>query len=58
MRIDMKKYTIHFLLNDDGVTSVEYAFIAVVVVVAIAGTLPLIGSSVSRMFRAVLDGFP
>lgn len=54
----MKECAIRFLLNDDGVTAIEYALIAGVVVVAIAGVLPSIGSSVSSMFRAVLDGFP
>ena len=54
----MRKHIIHCLWSEDGVTSVEYALIAGIVVVSIAGVLPLIGSSVLGMFQAVLDGFP
>jgi Flp pilus assembly pilin Flp len=54
----MKKLAIHFLLSDDGVTSIEYALIASLIVAAIVSTLPLIGTAVAGMIRSVVDGFP
>lgn len=53
----MRKYVDRLRATDDGVTSIEYALIAGIVVVSIVGILPLIGGSVSGMFQSVLDGF-
>ena len=56
--IKMKKLAIHFLSSDDGVTSIEYALIASLIVAAIISTVPLIGTAVAGMFQTVADGFP
>jgi Flp pilus assembly pilin Flp len=54
----MKKHAIHFFLSDDGVTSIEYALIASVIVAAIVSTVPLIGTAVAGMFQSVVNAFP
>lgn len=57
-RINMKKLLHDFVLEDDGVTSIEYALIASLMVVAIVSTVPLVGTAVAGLFQSVVNAFP
>lgn len=46
-----------FIQDDDGVTSIEYALIASVIVTTIVGALNLIGTNLTAIYQAVADGF-
>ena len=54
----MKKLLHDFVLEDDGVTSIEYALIASLMVVAIVSTVPLVGTAVAGLFQSVVNAFP
>ncbi|MFO8023034.1 MAG: Flp family type IVb pilin [Perlabentimonas sp.] len=44
--------------EDDGVTSIEYALIAVLIAIAIVVTLDQVGVTVSGFYQSVADAFP
>ena len=54
----MKKRATRFLFSDDGVTSIEYALIASLVVAAIVSSVPVIGTAVAGMIQSVMHAFP
>lgn len=43
-------------LNEAGVTAIEYALIGGLVAIVIVGAVTALGTSVSSLFGAVLDG--
>ncbi len=47
----------HFVRNESGATSIEYAMIASGVAVAIAAVVMGVGTSVKTMFQGAADGF-
>ena len=47
----------HFVRNESGATSIEYAMIASGVAVAIAAVVMGVGTSVKTMYESAADGF-
>ncbi|MBU3947276.1 MAG: Flp family type IVb pilin [Proteobacteria bacterium] len=47
-----------FLNEQTGVTSIEYALIAALIAVVIAGAVGLLGVKVQGLYQSVLDAFP
>ena len=47
----------HFVMNESGATSIEYAMIASGVAVAIAAVVMGVGTSVKTMLQSAADGF-
>jgi Flp pilus assembly pilin Flp len=45
------------IINDDGVTAIEYAFVASLISIAVASGVATVGTSVSTMFAKVAAGF-
>jgi pilus assembly protein Flp/PilA len=48
------RLVLHFLRDDGGATSIEYAMIASGIAVAIATTVVTLGSSVNGLYSSVL----
>jgi len=48
----MKEVTT-FLKDEQGVTSVEYAVLSALIVLAIVGSVALLGSNLGELYRAV-----
>ncbi len=49
---------VHSVKKDDsGATAIEYGLIAALISVVIVGTVSLVGSDLSAVFKAVSDGF-
>lgn len=49
---------ISFCDDESGVTSIEYALIAVLIAVAVAVTVSSVGSSLNALFTTVASCFP
>ena len=49
------KLIIRLLSEEDGVTLIEYALIAVLIAVALVSTLGLVGEEVERLYKLVSD---
>lgn len=47
-----------FLMNDEAVTAIEYAFIAFLIVVVIVGGVQLLGGKVLLLYDTVASVFP
>jgi pilus assembly protein Flp/PilA len=48
----------HFLTNENGATSIEYAVIAALIAMVVIVTVGLVGQEVSTTFTNVAAGFP
>ena len=49
----MIRYAVRFIKNKSGVTLIEYALIAALIAVALAGILLTVGSNLSTLFNTV-----
>jgi len=47
-----------FVLNDGGVTSIEYALIALLIVLVIVVTITVVGQKTETLYQNVADAFP
>ncbi len=45
-----------FLLDEEGVTAIEYALIASLIAVVIIGTVKLTGDQINETFKTVCNG--
>ena len=54
----MPKRIARFVKDRSGVTSIEYALIAVIVAVGIIASITLLGGSVSETFNTVASSMP
>ncbi len=54
----MPKRIARFVKDRSGVTSIEYALIAVIVAVGIVASITLLGNSVSEMYNTVSSSMP
>jgi pilus assembly protein Flp/PilA len=52
-RAKMKKFTTRFLRENNGVTAIEYALIAALVAVALAGTLTTFEGKLQAVFTSI-----
>jgi pilus assembly protein Flp/PilA len=52
-RAKMKKFTTRFLRENKGVTAIEYALIAALVAVALAGTLTTFETTLAGVFTKI-----
>jgi Flp pilus assembly pilin Flp len=53
----MKKKSKLFLTDETGVTAIEYALIAGLVVTTLAFSLPLLAAGVASLYDTVVGGF-
>ena len=44
-----------FIIEEEGVTAIEYALIAALIAVVIIGTLTTLGSAISDKFQVIAD---
>lgn len=44
-----------FILEEEGVTAIEYALIAALIAVVIIGTLTTLGEAISAKFQVIAD---
>ena len=44
-----------FILEEEGVTAIEYALIAALIAVVIIGTLTTLGTTISEKFQEIAD---
>lgn len=49
--------TVHFLMSEDGNTSIEYALIAFVMAMAITSTLPDLAKEMAAMYQTLINAF-
>ena len=54
----MPKRIARFVKDRSGVTSIEYALIAVIVAVGIVASITVLGNSVSEMYNTVSSSMP
>lgn len=47
-----------FWADERGVTSIEYALLGVLIAVAIAGSVTLVGGEVAALYGRVVSAFP
>ncbi len=53
----MIKRTAHFLISEDGITSIEYALIALIMVIVITTALPAVGVRLKSVYAALANAF-
>ncbi|HJV26061.1 MAG TPA: Flp family type IVb pilin [Aromatoleum sp.] len=54
----LKQSLLSFWTEQDGVTSIEYALLGVLIAVAIVGSVSLLGQTVKGLFDSVVAAFP
>jgi pilus assembly protein Flp/PilA len=54
----MRNILFSFILNDTGVTAIEYALIASLIALVIIGSVKLVGQKVMNDFNQIENGIP
>ncbi|MFD1555922.1 Flp family type IVb pilin [Paraburkholderia silviterrae] len=49
----MNKLLKHFAKSEEGVTALEYGLIAGVIVIAVASTVPALGTQLTSLFNSI-----